>query len=94
MGVTTAQGKRVFMYEAFVVVISAAFIGLIIGTIVACLITAQFYMFLELPFALDFPTWLVLILIFTALVTTYFAVAFPVRNVNQRQIASVLKSGA
>lgn len=40
MGVTKAEGSRIFMYEAFLVIVSAAFIGLIIGTIVACLITA------------------------------------------------------
>ena len=40
MGVTKNEGSRIFMYEAFLVIVAAAFIGLIIGTIVACLITA------------------------------------------------------
>lgn len=84
MGVTKAEGTRIFMYEAFLVIISAAIIGLAIGTIVACLVTAQFYMFLELPFSLQFPMLLVMILLLTALVTTYFAVAFPVKGVNER----------
>ena len=87
MGVTRAEGKRIFMYEAFLVILSAAIIGLIIGSIVACLVTAQFYMFLELPFNLEFPLILVMLLIFVALITTYFAVAVPVDQVNKRQIA-------
>lgn len=82
------------MYEAFLVIVAAAFIGLIIGTIVACLITAQFYMFLELPFALTFPYLLVFMLLFLGFATTYFAVASPMSSVNKRQIASVLKAGA
>lgn len=53
MGVTQDEGKRVYMYEAFLVIVSAGVIGLLIGIIVACLITSQFYMFLELPFKFD-----------------------------------------
>jgi ABC-type lipoprotein release transport system permease subunit len=53
MGITLAEGKRIFMYEAFIVIIAAGIIGLIIGIVVACLITAQFYMFLELPFVFN-----------------------------------------
>jgi hypothetical protein len=51
-------------------------------------------MFLELPFVLQFPGWLTLILVITALATTYFAVAVPIKGVNMRQIAVVLKSGS
>lgn len=50
MGVTKAQGRRIFMYEAFLVIVSAGILGVLIGIIVACLVTAQFNMFLELPF--------------------------------------------
>ena len=49
-------------------------------------------MFLELPFALDFPLVLVGMLISMALITTWFAVYYPVKSVNEKQIAVVLKS--
>ena len=52
MGVTKAEGGRIYMYEAFVVILAAGMIGLLVGIISACLVTAQFYLFLELPFAL------------------------------------------
>jgi hypothetical protein len=52
MGVTKAEGSRIYMYEAFVVILAAGMIGLLVGIISACLVTAQFYLFLELPFAL------------------------------------------
>jgi hypothetical protein len=35
------------MYEAFLVIVSAGLLGCSIGLIVACLVTAQFNMFLE-----------------------------------------------
>ena len=84
MGVTKAEGSRIFMYEAFLVIVAATIIGVAIGTVVACLITAQFYMFLELPFSLQFPWILVALLLFVSMSTTYFAVAYPMRGVNKR----------
>jgi ABC-type lipoprotein release transport system permease subunit len=78
MGVTKVEGKRIFMYEAFLVIVSAGILGILIGIIVACLVTAQFNMFLELPFSLNFPIYLVLTLCIVALTTTYLAVHYPV----------------
>jgi ABC-type antimicrobial peptide transport system permease subunit len=78
MGITMAEGRKIFMYEAFLVICAAGILGILIGIIVACLVTAQFNLFLELPFKLDFPYWLVLTLCTVALVTTYLAVHYPV----------------
>ena len=94
MGITMKEGQRVYMYEAFLVIIAAGILGITIGVVVSCLVTAQFYTFLELPFKLIFPTWLVLTLVLTALITTYLAVFYPVYSVNKSSIAKILKSGA
>jgi len=94
MGVTKAEGRRIFMYEAFLVIVAAGILGILIGIVVACLVTAQFNMFLELPFVLDFPIWLVVTLCIVALTTTYLAVHYPVSSVNKSTIAKILKSGA
>ena len=40
------------MYEAFSVILSALFLGIIVGLIVSLTLTAQFYLFIELPFKL------------------------------------------
>lgn len=91
MGITKAQGKRIFMYEAFLVIVSAGILGILIGIIVACLVTAQFNMFLEQPFKLEFPWALVSILCFVALSTTFLAVHYPVAQVNKSTISKVLR---
>ena len=49
MGVTRAEGRRIFMYESFTVVAAAAILGIVVGMVTATIIAAQFYMFLELP---------------------------------------------
>ena len=82
MGVTKAQGKRIYMYEAFLVIFAAGILGTIIGLIVSVLVTIQFNVFLEQPFTLNFPGYFVGGLVFVALTTTYFAVAIPISQVN------------
>ena len=80
------------MYEAFLVVVSASMLGLAIGIATSTLVTAQFYLFLELPLVVGPPWTLTTIIISIAISTTFFAVWIPVREVNQQRIAVVLKS--
>ena len=49
MGVTKDEGRRIYMYESFTVVMSAALLGMAVGICTATIIAAQFYMILELP---------------------------------------------
>ena len=79
------------MYEAFMVILSAAILGFIVGLTVSCMVTAQFYLFIELPFVLEWPIWLLLVMMIVSLSTTYLAVYIPIKKVNEQQIANVLK---
>ena len=67
------------MYESMIVVLSAALLGILVGVITASIISAQFYMFLELPLHVFIPWILVAIMLLVALTTTFVAVWFPVR---------------
>ena len=78
MGVTRSEGRRIFMYEAFVVVISAAFLGICVGLVAAMVISAQFYMFLELPIEIFVPWYLLAAMVTVALLTTFISVLVPV----------------
>lgn len=70
------------MYEAFLVIISAAILGVAIGLMTATLVTAQFYLFLELPLVLSPPWMLVGVTLGVSIGTTFFAVLLPVQEVN------------
>ena len=94
VGLKKAEGQRVFMYEAFLVISAASILGVSIGIIVTALVTQQFYTFVELPFKLSLPYGIIAILLLTALITTYFAVLIPIRQVNKFNIAKVLKSSS
>ena len=93
-GVTMEEGQRIQMYEAYIVVISAAILGTTVGFVTAVTIGVQFYMFIELPLEVEFPYYLMTGLIVIALITTWFAVTIPMNRVNERQIASVLKASS
>ena len=94
MGLTKLEGRRIFMYEAFMVIISAAILGFLVGLVVVTMVTAQFYLFIELPMEIEWPLWILLGLLIISLTTTFLAVWLPINSVNKRQIASVLKGNA
>lgn len=52
IGLNKDQSRRVFMYEAFAVIFGALLLGIAVGITVAVTLTAQFYLFIELPFKL------------------------------------------
>jgi ABC-type antimicrobial peptide transport system permease subunit len=94
MGFTKSQGQRLYMYEAFFTVIAASMCGVLIGVLTSTLVTAQFYLFLELPLVVQVPWILAGTVLTVSFSTTYFAVLIPIADVNKRRIASVLKSGS
>ena len=49
MGFSKNQGMRSFMYEQYSVIISSLILGSIVGFIVATVVTAQFFLYLEYP---------------------------------------------
>lgn len=91
MGYTKVQGMKSFMFEQYSVVLSSLFIGTIVGFVVASVVTAQFFLFMEFPFSLDFPIELVYAMYFLAIVTTFYAVYVPVTEVNNKRISQTLK---
>lgn len=79
MGLTESEGRRVYMYEAFMIVVAASILGITVGSLTALLISSQFFMFIELPRVFYFPYYMLTFMIVMAFVTTYFSVFKPVR---------------
>mmetsp|Transcript_40428 Transcript_40428/g.53002 ORF Transcript_40428/g.53002 Transcript_40428/m.53002 type:complete len:134 (-) Transcript_40428:33-434(-) len=94
MGLTLSEGRRVYMYEAYSIVVGACLFGLLIGLAACFLVSAQLFTFVEMTPVLLFPTYTFLGMVVIAFATTYIAVYLPMRKVNQKQIAAVLKQGA
>ena len=60
--------------------------------ITICLVTSQFYLFVELEWEIEFPTWLFITLIVVTVVTTYLSVYIPMRKIKNRSVYSALKA--
>lgn len=74
IGLTMVEGKKLYMYESFLVVVSAAILGTFTGFMTAFILSCQFFLFIELPVQIVFP-WLTLsIILALSFATTYFAV--------------------
>ena len=94
MGLTQLEGRRIFMYEAFMVVVTASILGFTVGLVVTSMVTAQFYLFIEQPMDIEWPVWILSGMLLVALCTTFVAVYIPITTVNKKQIATVLKGSA
>lgn len=81
-----------FMYEQYAVVISSLILGTIVGLVLACVVTAQFFLFLEFPFRLSFPFELLYAMYILAIITTFFAVYLPVKKVNNMNVGVAIKN--
>lgn len=75
MGCTKQVITKLFIYEAFILVIASSFSGVMIGTIVGWSISIQRSMFINLPTILVFPVkefcFIFLLGIFCAFFSTY-----------------------
>ena len=79
MGLTQREGLRIYLYEAYVVVITACILGVVVGFVTASAVAIQFYAFIELPVVLQFPWTLFGIMVGLSLITVFFAVYAPVK---------------
>ena len=74
-------------------VLSAGILGFCVGMITLTLVTSQFYLFIELEWEIEFPTYLFLVLVLMSIITTYLSVYLPMRKIKARPIYSALKAG-
>ena len=79
MGITLAQGQRMYIYEAFMVVTVASILGTMCGLVTAFLVSSQLFLFVELPLNVEIPWLLLLTMIGIAITTTAVAVILPIR---------------
>ena len=82
MGITKEEGRRIYLYEAFVVVASASILGFVVGICASVLISAQLFTFIEMPPVIVFPTWTFIGMLLMSLVTIFFSVYIPMKQVN------------
>ncbi|KAG5468246.1 hypothetical protein LSCM1_02224 [Leishmania martiniquensis] len=78
MGMTHFQVYRVFVWEAFILVVSAGIMGLIVGLVVSYTMQLQNVLFTQLPLPFPFPYLQLVILVVLGLVSAVVSSVSPV----------------
>ncbi|KAH7824137.1 putative DUF214 family protein [Monocercomonoides exilis] len=92
LGLTRFQLVRVFVEEAFILVITATVMGMISGMVVGYLIISQMGSLQGLPTPLYFPWEMVVIMIAMAVVTSILAALEPSLSIMKKPIVSIIKT--
>ncbi|KAH3743486.1 DUF214 family protein [Pelomyxa schiedti] len=91
VGLSKSWLSRVYIYEAFIVVFSSSFFGLLIGTAVGWTMTLQQLLFTQLPIPFIFPWQILLVVFVLSVVFALLSALGPVRRVISRPVVHILR---
>lgn len=91
VGLTKEQSTSIFYYEATSIVVASMLTGTAAGMLTALLISSLFAEFVETERHTIIPVQEICFTLGIIILGTYLAVRLPAREINQRQVSSVLK---
>ena len=91
IGLTKAQGKKIFMYEAICIVLTSLAAGMLVGWFATYLTSVSFEMLSMLPRLVVMPTGEIILITLVIVLATFLAVHIPAKRIHKKQISSVLK---
>eukprot|EP01065_Artemidia_motanka_P038051 TRINITY_DN4692_c0_g3_i1.p1 TRINITY_DN4692_c0_g3~~TRINITY_DN4692_c0_g3_i1.p1 ORF type:complete len:1141 (+),score=302.14 TRINITY_DN4692_c0_g3_i1:115-3423(+) len=91
LGLRVATTKRLYIWEAFVLVVSASVMGFGTGTLVAWTMTIQRQLFLQLPLQFNFPWPLFVFVLAMALVFAVLASWGPTTRLLRHSVVTILR---
>jgi len=91
LGLNSTEVVLIYVYEAWALVLSALVLGTAIGLCIAISLTAQFNLFTEMPFRLEFPHTLFWIMVIMSFVISTVGSALPAYRFLRFTISNVLR---
>ena len=91
IGITKKQNIRIYLYEAFAIIIASVIIGTVIGVVISSSIILLFDIFFELPFIFNFPFKIYFILLIQSLFLGLLGSYYPTYNVNTISLVKIIK---
>lgn len=91
IGLNKTQITKVYIYEAFSLIISSSIIGSFIGIIVAATMTIQILMFLEINFIFLFPTIMFCTVFCLGILISIFGSYYAIKLFKDQQISQIVK---
>lgn len=91
IGCTRGVIMKLFMYEAFILVLSSSFSGVVIGTLVGWSITLQRSIFIGMPTPLTFPQYEFVFIVSSSILCAFLATYSPSRQIMQHSIPDIAR---
>lgn len=91
IGIRKGWLRRMFLWEAIIVVFSASFLGIGIGVLVAWTMTLQQALFTQLPVPFEFPWQICLAVIFLSVIFGLLASLIPLSSILKQSPVKVLR---
>eukprot|EP01027_Heterolobosea_sp_BB2_P005035 GEZU01007741.1.p1 GENE.GEZU01007741.1~~GEZU01007741.1.p1 ORF type:complete len:341 (+),score=72.01 GEZU01007741.1:91-1113(+) len=91
IGVGKLPMYRIYVYEAYILILSASLMGLVIGFSVAYVTHIQQSLFTELPLAFVFPYELVITIFVLAIVFSFLSSLQPIVRLTNKPIVAILR---
>jgi len=91
IGLNGVQVVMIYIYEALAIVISSVFLGTTIGIIISVSLTLQFNLFTEMPFVMEFPLTLFLVLFFMSIFCAVVGSFYPANSFLRKTISNVIR---
>ncbi|KAH7830035.1 putative efflux ABC transporter, permease domain protein [Monocercomonoides exilis] len=92
IGITSCQLVRVSIAEAFVLVITSSFIGVVCGFALGYLFSSQMVILMGVPVPLYLPLPLLGVILAMAIATAFLSTFFPARHSTRKNISESLKA--
>jgi ABC-type antimicrobial peptide transport system permease subunit len=91
IGIRRSWMYRIYIYEAFVLVLSSSLLGVVIGVTVAVTMTMQQSLFTQLPIPFTFPTTILLVVFLCSVLFSVLAAFSPVKNVMNKSVVHIFR---
>jgi len=91
LGLTKWKLRKVYIYEAFVLVLSASFGGVLIGTGISWSIVLQQVVLTDVPLPFAFPYTLLLAMFATAMINALIASIIPINQVLKKSTVEIMR---
>jgi ABC-type lipoprotein release transport system permease subunit len=91
IGIEKGWLRRIYLYEAFVLVLASSLLGVMIGSVVGYTMLLQRILFTQLPLPFRFP-WIILIVVSIGSLLFAFVSSFgPITSVMKRSVVNILR---
>jgi ABC-type antimicrobial peptide transport system permease subunit len=91
LGIPKSWVYRIYIYEAFLLVVASSLLGIVIGTITSYTMNSQQSLFTQLPLAFNFPYLLLGVVLFCSLFFSLLSAWSPIRAVLTHRIVQILR---